>query len=300
MTTYFSNAPTIVSSNRILYTATSFARSSLLHLQEIGELKALQPHTSRRSNLSSYLFFTVVSGTGSLVYNEKKYSLQPGSCVFIDCNQPYSHTTPQTSYSTGEKLTGVEGQLWTLKWIHFNGPTMDAVYSKYLERGGRSVFYVSSLDTIYKVWEELFQEAGSSDYMRDMKINASLSTLLVEVMKESWHPEERKKASKRASVLEVKEWIDAHYADNITLDQLSGQFFINKYYLSKSFKSQFGATIASYLTTVRITKAKQLLRFTDKTLDEIGEMVGITPARYFSEVFSSVEGVAPSVYRKQW
>jgi len=73
-----------------------------------------------------------------------------------------------------------------------------------------------------------------------------------------------------------------------------------KDYLSKSFKSQFGATINSYLTTVRITHAKQMLRFTDKMLDEIGIAVGITPARYLSEVFRSVEGVSPGVYRKQW
>lgn len=299
MTAYFSDIPTIVSSNRILYTATSFARSSLLHLQEIGELRALRPHTSRRSNLSSYLFFTVLSGSGTLTYNDKAYPLQPGSCVFIDCNQSYSHTTPQTSNTAGEKLSEEE-QLWSIKWIHFNGPSMDDVYSKYLERGGRPVFNIPSLNTISNVWEELFQAAGSSDYLRDMKINQYLAELLVYVMAESWHPEERKKTSKRSSVLEIKEWIDQNYNTQITLDDLSSLFFINKYYLSKSFKEQFGVTIINYLTTVRITKAKQLLRFTDKTLDEIGELVGITPARYFSEVFSSIEGVAPSVYRKQW
>ncbi len=284
--TYFPSTPTIVSSNRILYTATPFARSSLLHLQEVGELTALQPHTSSRSDLPSYLFFTVVSGEGKLEYQGKTYNLESGSCVFIDCNQPYSHTT--------------ENNLWTIRWIHFNGSTMSAVYDKYLERGGRPVFHLNNLDTVSKIWNELFAEAGSSDYMRDMKINAFLSDLLVEIMKESWHPEERKKASKRASVLEVKEWIDQNYNHQITLDQLAEHFFINKYYLAKTFKAQFGATISSYITTVRVTHAKQLLRFTDKTLDEIGEAVGITPARYLSEVFSSIEGVSPSVYRKQW
>ena len=47
----------IVTSNRILYTPSSFARSSLLTLQEIGTLQALKPHTSSRDNLQSYLFF---------------------------------------------------------------------------------------------------------------------------------------------------------------------------------------------------------------------------------------------------
>ena len=89
-------------------------------------------------------------------------------------------------------------------------------------------------------------------------------------------------------------------AAGITLDSLAAKFYINKYYLSKTFKRQFGQNISAYLQSVRITKAKQLLRFTDKTLDEIGEAVGITPARYFSEVFRTVEGLPPTQYRKQW
>ena len=284
----FSSSPTIVDSNRILYTASPFARSSLLHLQEVGELTALKPHTSSRSNLQSFLFFIVLDGEGQLKYEGKTYELREGSCVFIDCNLPYSHTTDES--------------LWTIRWIHFNGLAMSSVYSKYCDRGGRPAFIpVSETFTSMKeVWSELMSVAGSADYMRDMLINQHLSTLLTLLMSESWHPEDKKQGKKRASVLEVKEWIDQNYSQAITLDQLAEQFFINKYYLSKSFKAQFGATIYSYLTTIRITHAKQLLRFTDKTLDEIGEAVGITPARYLSEVFSSVEGVSPSTYRKQW
>lgn len=286
MTSFLPSTPTIVSSKRILYTASPFARSSLFHLQEIGELKALQPHTSSRSDLPSYLFFKVTSGEGRLQYQGKSYNLLSGACVFIDCNLPYSHTTDKN--------------LWTIHWIHFNGPAMTSVYSKYCDRGGRPVFYPDSLDIVSRIHKSLMSTAASGDYMRDMIINQLLASLLVEIMKESWHPEEKRHASKRASVLEVKEWIDQHYAESLSLDALAARFFINKYYLSKTFKAQFGQTISAYLQTVRITHVKQLLRFTNQTLDEIGEAVGITPARYLSEVFSSVEGVPPSTYRKQW
>ena len=63
----------IVSSNRVLYTPTAFARSALLYLQEIGSLQAEQPHTSSRTHLSSYLFFCVNSGSGELDYQGKKH-----------------------------------------------------------------------------------------------------------------------------------------------------------------------------------------------------------------------------------
>ena len=81
---------------------------------------------------------------------------------------------------------------------------------------------------------------------------------------------------------------------------MSERFFINKFYLTKIFKETYGTTINSYLISKRITGAKQLLRFTDKTVDEIGNAVGMEDANYFSRMFRKVEGISPSEYRKQW
>ena len=137
-------------------------------------------------------------------------------------------------------------------------------------------------------------------YMRDMKINEQLSALLTLIMSESWHPENRISAPKRASVVDVKEYLDAHYVESISLDELSKHFFIDKYYLSKSFKNQYGLPISAYIQNIRITKAKQLLRFSTKTIEEIGYEVGIDNPAYFSRVFKNVEGVSPRKYREQW
>ena len=110
----------VVSSNRILYTASALAKSSLLHLQEIGALKALQPHTSARSGLQSLLFFYVVEGSGELTYQGQRTALGPGSCVWVDCSRPYAHATGA-------------GDLWSIRWIHFFGPMASAIYRKYRE-----------------------------------------------------------------------------------------------------------------------------------------------------------------------
>lgn len=282
--------PAVVSSDRILYTPSAFARSALLHLQEIGALSALTPHTSKRSGLSSYLFFIVVSGSGRLEYNGHKYDLQSGSCVFIDCELPYSHTTDADD-------------LWSLKWVHFSGPSMASVYGKYIERGGQPVFSLKAgaeFDKISALWSSLMFAAGSDDYMRDMKINELLSGLILCIMEQSWHPEERRKAPKRAAVREVREYLDTNYRERITLDDLSRIHFIDKYYLAKSFRAEYGQTITAYINNLRITKAKQLLRFTNKTVEEIGEEVGIDNPAYFSRVFKEIEGTGPKKYREQW
>ena len=290
---FTSDVPQIVSSDRILYTASSFARSSLLHLQEIGSLTALQPHESSRSNLNSYLFFTVVSGSGILTYEGTEHELKEHSCVFIDCNKPYTHAT-----ST---------DLWTLKWTHFNGSTMASIYEKYKERGGRAVFVPQDeiLESLMDVHRALMEIAQSIDYMRDMLINQELSRLLTLIMSESWHPEDQEAVDqgaglKKQTIVTVKQYLDQNYNERISLDDLSARIFIDKFYLGKSFKEQFGSTINSYLMNLRITRAKQLLRFTNKTVEEIGYEVGIGAPAYFSRMFKEIEGVSPKVYREQW
>ena len=274
------NSPT-VTSDRVIYTASDFARSSLLSLQETGTLSALKPHTSSRSPLESYL-----SGSGRLTYGGETYELRAGDSVFLDCTLPYAHTT--------------EEELWTLVWCHFDGPQMSHIYEKYKVRGGKTVFRSQKTSEYWGILEKMKTVAASDSYVRDMEINALLSQLLVLLMEDSWNPESNAVKGKRVQVVRVREYIDSNYASEITLEGLAAQFFINKTYLSEMFKEQYGIALKDYLVSVRITEAKRLLRFTDKTTEEIATMVGINGAAYFSRMFKRVEGVTPTEYRGMW
>ena len=59
------------------------------------------------------------------------------------------------------------------------------------------------------------------------------------------------------------------------------------------FREQFGVSINAYLLSLRITHAKQLLRFTDFTIEKIGIQCGMKDANYFSRMFKKVEGISP-------
>ena len=82
----------LVQSRRIIYQPSSFAMQSLLYLQETGSLTVIKPHISSRQNLSSFLFFYVEEGEGSLIYLNQTYSMQKGDCAFIDCRNKYSQS----------------------------------------------------------------------------------------------------------------------------------------------------------------------------------------------------------------
>lgn len=284
---HFFSAALSVQSSRILYTPSPFARAALFHLQEVGSLTAIRPHTSRREKLQSYLCFVVVEGAGELVYTGKQYPLGAGDVVFIDCRKPYSHATDQA--------------LWSLQWCHFNGESIPAIYEKYLSRGGRPVFHPKDIKPFTDQLSSLFEMASSEDCIRDMRINSLLSVLLEQIMSYSWYPENAAEhPTSRLDLREMKAYIDGHYMEKISLADLAQTFFVDKSYLCKIFKEAYGTTVNNYLASKKITEAKRLLRFSDKTVEEIGILLGIGEPTYFSRVFKKIEGVSPREYRKMW
>ena len=276
----------IVDSERIIYTPSGFAKTSLLHLQEAGTLKAKKQHTSARQDLASYLFFIVDEGSGTLEYGGETYQLERDDCVFIDCQKSYAHSTHEA--------------LWKIRWVHFYGPNMSAIYDKYVSRGGKCCFRAREGENFRAAVRMLYDLACCDDHIRDMKIHERLSHLLVLLMEASGFEIESGGEGKTAYLQAVKDYLDNHYTQKITLDDLAARFFINKYYLLEIFKRQYSMGIGQYLIHLRITKSKGLLRFTDQTLEQISYACGMNSPQYFSRIFKKVEGVSPSEYRKNW
>lgn len=162
------------------------------------------------------------------------------------------------------------------------------------------MFHPADIEPFTTLLKDIYDLASSFDYIRDMRINEKLGTLLTLLMEQSWHPESVTVSRKRMELADVKEYLDEHFTEKIVLEELAEKFFINKFYLSKIFKETYGTPINNYLISKRITRAKQLLRFTDMTVDEIGVAVGMADANYFSRMFRKVEGISPREYRKQW
>ena len=84
-------------------------------------------------------------------------------------------------------------------------------------------------DTSFReLFSEVYLLASSSDYIRDMRLNEKLSMLLTMLMEESWHPEDSMVSKKRMELTKLKEYLDEHYTEKISLDELAIHFFINK------------------------------------------------------------------------
>ncbi len=97
----------------------------------------------------------------------------------------------------------------------------------------------------------------------------------------------------------VRRYIDNHFKENLSLDQLAQLAHLNKYYLSHAFRREFGVSPINYLISRRIEESRFLLRETDHTLSLIAQILGFSSLSYFSQCFRRVEGISPLEYRRR-
>lgn len=100
-------------------------------------------------------------------------------------------------------------------------------------------------------------------------------------------------------IIEISNYITIHYAEKLSLSNISKKFFISPVYLSTLFKNKMGINFIDFLTKIRIDKAKEYLSSTTYSSSEISTLVGFDNARYFSSVFKKKVGCTPIEFRKK-
>jgi two-component system response regulator YesN len=97
----------------------------------------------------------------------------------------------------------------------------------------------------------------------------------------------------------AKEYIWSNYNQEVSLKHLAAAVGINPYYLSHLFRKEMGISFLEYLTSVRMSIAKSLLKNTAMSVMDVCLEVGYQDPSHFAKIFKTKEGVYPSEYRKK-
>ena len=231
------------------------------------------------------LFF-VVDGSGHFCTEYKEIPIQKGSLVLVNPN--IRHTEKSTPQS---KLTYIVLGINNLHWDLGDSQPSD--------------YYITSLtehfNDLFLLMRMMLTEAREQQNYSDTICQYFLSILLLKITRLTEnHFVSLSSKNISNDCTYIKNYIDSHYDQGLTLDHLASLVHLNKYYLSHLFTDTFGISPISYLLEKRILKSKEFLRLTDFSVTHIATIVGFSSGNYFSQTFKKYTGLTPVLYRKKW
>ena len=109
---------------------------------------------------------------------------------------------------------------------------------------------------------------------------------------------EFKSINKKYVVQRIMDYMENHYQEKISLDQIAANMYLSSYYISKIFKSETGDTPINFLISLRMKKARELLDEAQETsIQEVAAAVGYDDAYHFSKLFKKYYGLSPLYYK---
>ena len=207
-----------------------------------------------------YLLHFVESGKGVLRKNGTDYPVSKGQCFVI---LPSEHHSYQAD----------EHDPWTYIWIGFKGSI-----GKKLESLSYPVFNASG---------EIFREMLDAGRYGDMS-EEYLCGKIIEFMCSEF-------SSKQKGFYPdiAKNMIDTHYNARLSIQQIADNIGIDKRYLARIFKSEFGITMQSYIIKKRMKEARRFLR-DGYSVNEVSRLVGYDDVFTFSRAFKKECGYPAS------
>lgn len=126
-----------------------------------------------------------------------------------------------------------------------------------------------------------------------------MSSEIISVFEKTYKEMDSDSGNKDKIVLaRIKQYIDEHYSEEITLESMASMAFMNPYYFSSFFKKHTKQNFKQYVTEVRMRHAADMLSLTDLMVYEIAEKAGYNNARHFSDMFKKMYGKLPIDYRQ--
>ena len=237
------------------------------------------PHTHNHTEL-----FFIVSGKGQFLIEDRVFPVDVNNLVIINPN--VTHTEDSLNAQPLEYIVlGIDGiELATSE--NSNGQFCILDYFE-------SVEISSCLRNILREMEQ--KNTGYEDicqaYMEILIIRLMRSTSLAV-------PEEPQIISTNRQCAAIRRYIDMHFKESLTLEQLAEEGHMNKYYLSHAFKREYGISPINYMISKRIEESKYLLAETDLSMSQIAQLLGFSSLSYFSQVFRRTQGISPKEYRQ--
>lgn len=270
--------PSAFGQARLLYVSTSKYEGdwqSILHSHPFSEL------------------FYVINGQGAFLAEGSEFPVKQNDMVII--NPHVQHTEKSLPGAPLDYIVlGIEGlsfsfgRLATARAGVSSQPTPDTVYKHNMSK-----------TNVYSYLNIMLEEITEQQEDYEAVCQNLLEVLLICILRSgslSVVPDNSRLLNRECT--QIKNYLDANYSEDITLDTLSALTHMNKYYLAHTFTKYMGLSPINYLLQKRIQEGKSLLESTSYSIAQISDLLGFSSQSYFSQAFRKATGMTPMQYRK--
>lgn len=247
---------------------------SLYKVLSVGYEYNKAGYSHKRSGGSSYLLAYTKSGQAEMIYDGKKYSIMPGSLVFIHLANP--------------SLIEAHHSPWEIYFMHIYGSDIDDIYRTFVKAHG---YYLANIDAEFFVACVQKVHDCALNQMDLYDISGQLYLMLMGLLKLS---EDRKITE---LVSRAVEYLNHHFMENISIEELAKELFVSKSFLIREFYKNTGSTPKQYLTNIRLQKARLLLVHTEMTVRNVAEESGFGTEKNIFYAFRKELGTTPTEFR---
>lgn len=259
--------------------------STELYFEFCGISKTLPLHSFGPATRKNFIVHVVLEGEGVYYVKNKRYHLKKGDLFCIRPNE--------STFYQSDALNP-----WVYAWLSFGGKVAEEIIqlSKFQEdvysfSSTQTAEYTKIILSCLKLNHDTFEE--------ELQLNELTYRLVNLLLSDGGHAVYHTEKSFSPLSLKAMEYIETHFQENFTIQELADILAVNRSYLSRVFSKDLGLSIKKYLTGVRVNRSATLLAMSEESIENIGYKVGFSGNVSFSRTFHQIVGETPSDYRKR-
>ena len=262
--------------------------SADLSLYECGFEECIPEYTYGPCERQHYVMHYILSGKGTFCAEGKTYSLGQGDLFLI--------VPGQTTVYSADKQNP-----WTYVWVGFNGLKAESYMNAIGLTIQSPVMHYSLKKELKPLFRDMINAPSATPMIQETEQIATFYHILSRLLENAQNTPKKKIPSNQKEIYLRKalSYIDIHYAEDISVAEISDFINIDRTYLFNLFKSLLNMSPQQYLLNYRISKAALMLEHSDLSVAEIASYVGYTDPLAFSKAFKKVKQISPQNYRNK-
>lgn len=264
---------------------------------KIGRIELLTKNTEYQKNNKSYILLYVKKGVGMYLLDGRLSCLNEGDLLFFPPGASFSFVSSDLGDEYNESVDAVVfrfGEQWLAMLLQVFGRYGGTVLGireteSVMSVVGPKWFKISSL--LGRLYDCSPHEEATVilDIMSMLAETSDMFPLCGAVSSDQQDAQMR--------VERISKYIDCHFLDRITLDDIASYAGMNRTYFCLFFKKHFGEPLMDYINGRKVDAACEMLLRSDAGIAEISARCGFKTVTYFNRVFKRIKGVSPGNFR---